>query len=188
MGGASSQRHLKQMKWRSPLSIASEPGGASFTPFLLLQSRWKGHSGICPGWWTHKPCHVKWRSIPESFHSDGEKRQSYWFTYAFLTSSLFLCICFKCIPFFWSKLHLLIPLPVSGTLFHKSSPPLLQFSLLLLFFNRVFLKKINIFIYFWLHWVFVAACGLSLVVVSGGYSVAVCGLLFVVASLVEHGL
>ena len=26
------------------------------------------------------------------------------------------------------------------------------------------------FIYFWLHWVFVAACGLSLVAASGGYS------------------
>ena len=25
-------------------------------------------------------------------------------------------------------------------------------------------------IYFWLHWVFVAACGLSLVATSGGYS------------------
>ena len=34
-----------------------------------------------------------------------------------------------------------------------------------------FLKKFFIlFIYFWLHWVFVAARGLSLVVVSGGYS------------------
>ena len=30
-----------------------------------------------------------------------------------------------------------------------------------------FFKKI---IYFWLHWVFVAACGLSLVAASGGYS------------------
>ena len=32
-------------------------------------------------------------------------------------------------------------------------------------FYFIFLK-----IYFWLHWVFVAACGLSLVVASGGYS------------------
>ena len=30
--------------------------------------------------------------------------------------------------------------------------------------------KINLFIYFWLHWFFVAARGLSLVVASGGYS------------------
>ena len=30
------------------------------------------------------------------------------------------------------------------------------------------LKKL--FIYFWLRWVFIAACGLSLVVASGGYS------------------
>ena len=30
--------------------------------------------------------------------------------------------------------------------------------------------KINLFIYFWLHWVFVAVRGLSLVAASGGYS------------------
>ena len=51
-------------------------------------------------------------------------------------------------------------------------------------------KKLLIYlvIYFWLLWVFVAACTLSLVAVSWGYSrVAVCGLLIVVASLVvEH--
>ena len=42
---------------------------------------------------------------------------------------------------------------------------------------------------FWLCWVFVAVHGLSLVVASRGYSLAaVCGLLIVVASLVEHGL
>ena len=47
-----------------------------------------------------------------------------------------------------------------------------------------------LFIYFWLCWVLVAACRLSLVVASGGYSlVAVFGPLFAVASLViEHGL
>ena len=46
-----------------------------------------------------------------------------------------------------------------------------------------------IFNFFWLHWVFVAVCWLSLVVVSGGYSVVVHGLLIVVASpVVEHGL
>ena len=73
--------------------------------------------------------------------------------------------------------------------------------------------KINLFIlfiYFWLHWVFVSVRGLSLAVASGGhsslrcaglslsrplvaanggYSVAVHELLIVVASLVaEHGL
>ena len=47
-----------------------------------------------------------------------------------------------------------------------------------------------IFIYFWLYWVFTAACGPSLDVASRGYSlIAVRGLLIVVASLVaEHGL
>ena len=33
-----------------------------------------------------------------------------------------------------------------------------------------FLNKFTLFIYFWLHWVFVAARRLSLVAVSGGYS------------------
>ena len=48
------------------------------------------------------------------------------------------------------------------------------------------------FIYFnfWLHWVLVAACGLSLVAASGGLLfVAMHGLLIVVSSLVvEHRL
>ena len=48
----------------------------------------------------------------------------------------------------------------------------------------------NKFIYFLLHWVFVAARGLSVVAASGGLLfVLVCGLLIAVASLVaEHGL
>ena len=47
-----------------------------------------------------------------------------------------------------------------------------------------------IYLFIWLRWVFVAVCGLSLVVVSGGYPfVAVRRLLIVVASLVaERGL
>ena len=60
------------------------------------------------------------------------------------------------------------------------------------FLHSSFFKKIlfiYLFIYFWLRWVFVAARGLFLVAASGGYSVAVCGLLTAVASLVaEHGL
>ena len=53
--------------------------------------------------------------------------------------------------------------------------------------------KINLFIlfiYFWLRWVFVAARGLSLVEVSGGYSSLRCaGFSLLVVSLVaEHRL
>ena len=45
------------------------------------------------------------------------------------------------------------------------------------------------FIYLCLCWFFVSARGLSLIAVSGGYSLVVCELLIVVASLVaEHGL
>ena len=53
-----------------------------------------------------------------------------------------------------------------------------------------FFFLINLFIYFWLLWVFVAVRGLSLVAVSGGYSfIVVHRLLIVVASLVaEHRL
>ena len=42
------------------------------------------------------------------------------------------------------------------------------------FFKRstflLFIYLINLFLYFWLHWVFVAVRRLSLVVASGGYS------------------
>ena len=46
----------------------------------------------------------------------------------------------------------------------------------------------NLSVYFWLPWLFVVMHGLSLVVVSGGYSVAAHRPLVVVASpVVEHG-
>ena len=51
---------------------------------------------------------------------------------------------------------------------------------------RSFFDLFVLFIYFWLRWVFVAACGLSLVVVSGRLLfVAVRVLLIAVAPLVE---
>ena len=51
-------------------------------------------------------------------------------------------------------------------------------------FNHLFFGFV-LFISLWLHWVFVAMCGLSLVAVSRGYSlVAVPGLFFVVVSLI----
>ena len=50
--------------------------------------------------------------------------------------------------------------------------------------------RFYLFTYFWLCWVFVAECELSLVVASGGYSlVVVWGLLIAAVSLVVvHGL
>ena len=38
---------------------------------------------------------------------------------------------------------------------------------------------------FWLCWIFVAACRLSVVVVSGGYSLVLCGLLTVMLLLLQ---
>ena len=40
-------------------------------------------------------------------------------------------------------------------------------------FFKLFKKRFN-FIYFWLRWVFIAACGLSLVAPSGDYSLLQC--------------
>ena len=56
-----------------------------------------------------------------------------------------------------------------------------------LHFLSLFLRQCNFLkMYFWLHWVFVAADGLSLVVRNGGCSPGeVCGLLTVGACLVE---
>ena len=46
-----------------------------------------------------------------------------------------------------------------------------------------------LFICFWLHWVFVAACGLPLVVASGGYSSWRCvGFSLRWLLIAEHGL
>ena len=53
--------------------------------------------------------------------------------------------------------------------------------LLFFFFLRILLK--HLFICLWLHWIFIAVHGLSLVVASRGYSLlSVCGLLTVLAS------
>ena len=61
-------------------------------------------------------------------------------------------------------------------------------SILITYINPWILKN-DLFIYLWLWRVFAAEHGLSLIEVTGGYSVvAVCRLLFAVASLVaEHG-
>ena len=55
-------------------------------------------------------------------------------------------------------------------------------------FPPLFSHKKKLFIYFWLHWVFVTVHRLSLVAESASYSlVAVCGLLITAASPVaEH--
>ena len=52
------------------------------------------------------------------------------------------------------------------------------------------MKVMDIFVHFWLCWVFITACGLSLVAASGGYClVAVLRLLIAVGSLViQHRL
>ena len=46
--------------------------------------------------------------------------------------------------------------------------------LFILFAVLVLINSFILFIYFWLHWVFVAVCWLSLVAESGGYSLLQC--------------
>ena len=85
--------------------------------------------------------------------------------------------------FITGSLHLLIPFT------HFRATPFYFICIILFeFYNKKFFNKS--FIYFWLSWVFVAVRGLSLVVISGDYSlVAVCRLLIVGASLAAtHGL
>ena len=59
-------------------------------------------------------------------------------------------------------------------LFQVLFPFRLLYTLLYLKQERFFFNKFILFIYFWLHWVFAAACRLSLVAVSGGYSLLPC--------------
>lgn len=102
----------------SSLSIPSEPGGASFTPVLLLQSRQKGCSGVCPGWCGHTPSLLKKAQLPDpsSLMARGKpsffQNKSCWFIYAALTFSLFLYICFRCVsPFGQSFFYAFDPNP-----------------------------------------------------------------------------
>ena len=48
------------------------------------------------------------------------------------------------------------------------------------------LPSMDVFFFFWLLWVFVVLCGLSLIAASGGYSVEVHGFLVAMASLMEQ--
>ena len=50
-----------------------------------------------------------------------------------------------------------------------------------------FLKKINLFIYFWLCWVLVSVQGLSLVAASGGHSLSRCASLSLSRLLLLRG-
>ena len=57
-------------------------------------------------------------------------------------------------------------------------------------YKKIFYVCIYLVSHFWLHWLFLAACGLSLAVESRGFSlVVVCRFLTAVASfIVKHGL
>ena len=68
-----------------------------------------------------------------------------------------------------------VSLPIV-TMLYISSPRIIHFITGNFLFSATsyLFFKIYLFIYFWLRWVFVAAGGLSLVVVSGGYSSCWC--------------
>ena len=80
--------------------------------------------------------------------------------------------------------------PASAGRFFTTMPPYVCIYKYIHIYIYILHVHTAIFIYFWLHWVFTAACGPSLDVASRGYSlIAERGLLIVVASLVpEHRL
>lgn len=57
---------------------------------------------------------------------------------------------------------------------------------LTLFSDSCFVGRHILNFFFWLLWVFVVLCGLSLIAASGGYSVKVHGFLVAMASLMEQ--
>ena len=64
---------------------------------------------------------------------------------------------------------------VNVQLFGQSSPKIVIACIITPFVFFLIYKFIYLFIiYFWLHWVFVAALGLSLVAASGGYASLQC--------------
>ena len=111
-------------------------------------------------------------------HHLGKSRDLTGFQTALTQTSLFWCLSLH--PWFQRALVLaLLPtsdLPlesaklVISTICCPALKTLLLLSPLLFMDLCLFFFQINLFIYFWLHWVFVAARGLFLVAASGGYS------------------
>ena len=86
---------------------------------------------------------------------------------------------------FLIKLFVFLLLSCRSSLYILDTTPLSKIQFINIFFHSVscffnfldgvlFLYKFILFIYFSLHWVFVAVPGLSLVVASGGYSLLRC--------------
>ena len=64
--------------------------------------------------------------------------------------------------------------PECSSVVHRYSKSFRYFKRIFFFPFSFFFKLINLFIYFWLCWVFVSVRGLSLVVASGGHSSSRC--------------
>ena len=80
--------------------------------------------------------------------------------------------------------------PISTSVWYqRQSPRVSTFTFLLMFFVLFCFISLFYFTYFWLCCVFAAACGLSLVAVSGGYSSLQCtGFALWWLLIAEHGL
>ena len=90
---------------------------------------------------------------------------SFWFCLVVSTSLLSLLICSYLWQLFFIRALNILIMMILNSLPDNFKICAVFCSLLglsLFFFNK--------FIYFWLHWIFVAACGLYLVAASGGYS------------------
>ena len=95
---------------------------------------------------------------------NSQRRMRKWWLYATICNQK--SHIFFCLWFFFSHFEHDVP----RYRFFGVYPSLCSLSFLDLFCFVFLINLFIYFIYFWLRWVFVAACGLSLVVVSGGCS------------------
>ena len=98
----------------------------------------------------------------------GKSQLFYFFAFLFSFWETFSLLSFNSLICFPAVSILLLFISIVCSILVIFIPNILLVLLKLFFLFQLFFK--NLFIYFWLHWVFVAVRGLSLVVASGGYS------------------
>ena len=101
------------------------------------------------------PCALHWQADSQPLRHQGSPS-------VFISNSIDLSL----LPFFLVSLANVL----SILFIFSKSQLLLLLIFAIVFFISFFFNNFYLFIYFWLCWVFVAACGLSLVEASGGYS------------------
>ena len=109
---------------------------------------------------------------PQDFCEKMWINYTYFWNYECDALSAYVALCNKfdiCIP--WRTPDYCCKQYTSNNIFqHSNNSPVFCIHFFLFLFITKSFFLIHLFIYFWLCWDFVAACGLSLVATSGGYS------------------